>query len=311
MGRGTAFGKTIFIGDQFVLQGVPAIVPTLPYVTVAEVEWTDGRGWILEDNRLEIPGYKEKKSKQQVDSINLILKVMKIDTEKTPIKITYGGDHLAGSGVGASAASCVSLARALNEEFSLGLSDEQINHIGWEGEFAYHGVPSGVDNTASTYGGIMMFLIQNDRPEFSPVALRRPVEGVLAASGVTADTSALRGLVDKLKQEDEALFQRRLDVIAGQVHEFREALEGDDLDRAGAILSANHDLLIEMGLSHEKLVHLCDLARQNGALGAKLTGGGMGGYAFALTPGQELQERVATAIEAEGFQVIRATYGGS
>jgi len=62
---------------------------------------------------------------------------MKIDVKKTPIKITYGGDLLAGSGVGASAASCVSLARALNEEFNLGLSIDEINHIGWEGEIAF------------------------------------------------------------------------------------------------------------------------------------------------------------------------------
>ena len=50
--------------------------------------------------------------------------VMKIDTKKTPLKITYGGSLLAGSGVGASAASCVSLARALDDEFDLGLSME-------------------------------------------------------------------------------------------------------------------------------------------------------------------------------------------
>jgi mevalonate kinase len=62
-------------------------------------------------------------------------------SKKTPIKITYGGTLLAGSGVGASAASCVSLARAINDEFNLGLSIEEINHVGWEGEFAYHGTP--------------------------------------------------------------------------------------------------------------------------------------------------------------------------
>jgi len=47
---------------------------------------------------------------------------MKIDVKKNPIKITLEGDLLAGSGVGASAASCVSLARALNDEFKLGFS---------------------------------------------------------------------------------------------------------------------------------------------------------------------------------------------
>ena len=88
MGRGTGFGKTILIGDQFVLYGVPAIVSALPYETVADVERVDGEGWILEDNRPEVPGYKERKKGQQIESINRILEVMEIDIKKNPIKIT-------------------------------------------------------------------------------------------------------------------------------------------------------------------------------------------------------------------------------
>jgi mevalonate kinase len=115
MGKGTAFGKSILIGDQFVLEEVPAIVSSIPFETECVVERRpEGSGWILEDNRTEVPGYKEKKKHQQVDSINHMLEVMKIDVKKNPIKITYGGSLLAGSGVGASAAHCVSLARAVN-----------------------------------------------------------------------------------------------------------------------------------------------------------------------------------------------------
>ena len=163
MGTGTAFGKTILIGDQFVLYEIPAIVAALPFVTEAAVQQIEGTGWVLEDNRIEVPGYKEKKKAQQIESIKRILEVMGIDVQKTPVKITYGGSLLAGSGVGASAASCVSLARALNEEFELGYSIEQINQVGWEGEFAYHGIPSGVDNTASTYGGLLLYRIKNEK----------------------------------------------------------------------------------------------------------------------------------------------------
>jgi len=99
MGKGFAFGKTIFIGDQFVQRGVPAIVSALPFETVADVERVDGDGWILEDNRIEVPGYKERKKEQQVDSINRILDVMGDDVKNTTIKITYGGTLLAGSGL--------------------------------------------------------------------------------------------------------------------------------------------------------------------------------------------------------------------
>ena len=311
MSRGTGFGKTILIGDQFVLYGVPAIVSALPYETVAEVERIDGEGWILEDNRPEVPGYKDGKREQQVESINRILDVMKIDTKKNPIKITYGGTLLAGSGVGASAASCVSLARALNKEFSLGLSLDEINHVGWEGEFAYHGLPSGVDNTASTYGGIMLFQVKNDQKRFDKIRLKKPIRVVLGNSGVTADTSALRGITEKQKESDPELFWRRLKTITEQVHEVKRGIETGDFEKVGTTLTKNHDILIEMGLSHEKLISLCNLALKEGALGAKLTGGGMGGYMLALTPGKELQETVASALEKEGSAVIRAVIGGN
>jgi len=98
-------------------------------------------------------------------------------------------------------------------------------------------------------------------------------------------------------------------VITEQSNALKEALEAGDFEQVGAIMTANHETLIAMGLSHEKLVDLCDLALQNGAFGAKLTGGGRGGYMFALTPGKELQEEVASAIEKEGYQVIRSVYG--
>jgi mevalonate kinase len=310
MARGTGFGKTILIGDQFVLRGVPAIVSALPYVTEATVELSDGEGWSLKDNRREVPGYKEKKREQQVDSINHILRVMGIDVEKTPIKITYGGSLLAGSGVGASAASCVSLARALNATFNLGLSIEEINHIGWQGEFAYHGIPSGIDNTASTYGGLLVYRVDGEEKSFEHIEIERPFRIVLANSGVTADTSTLNDFVLGLKADDPGLFAERCRIITEQSLSMREALEDSDLETVGGLLTANHDILIEMGLSHATLVELCNRALSMGALGAKLTGGGRGGYMLALTPQVEVQERVASTFEDNGYAVIRAEIGG-
>jgi mevalonate kinase len=309
MGRGTGFGKTILIGDQFVRRGVPAIVSSIPYETLATVERIDGEGWILEDNRVEVPGYKEQKKAKQVQSINRILEVMNIDVRKSPIKITFGGTLLAGSGVGASAASCVSLARALTEEFGLGLSIEEINQVAWEGEFAYHGTPSGVDNTASCYGGLMLYQLKGDQKVIEKVQLERPIEVVLGNSGVTADTAALDGLVEKQKERDPVLFAGRLETITEQALQLKRGLKSNDLAKVGTIMSENHRVLIEMGLSHAILVYLCNVALEKGALGAKLTGGGMGGYMVALTPGKDLQEGVATALEKEGYAVIRATIG--
>jgi len=309
MAKGSGYGKTILIGDQFVLHGVPAIVAALPFETVATVEKINGEGWVLEDNRNEVPGYKDKKKEQQVDSINRILEVMKIDVKKNPIKINYGGTLLAGSGVGASAASCVSLARALNAEFEIDFSIEEINQVGWEGEFAYHGTPSGIDNTASSYGGILLYQVQNEKKSFERIQVKTPINVVLANSGVTSDTSTLGAFTAQLKKKDPDLFKKRLKAIKDQAFEIKEGLEAGNMEKVGSIMTENHKILIDMGLSHETLVYLCNLALEKGALGAKVTGGGRGGYMVALTPDKALQEVVASAMEKEGYKVIRATIG--
>jgi len=310
MAEGRGFGKTILIGDQFVLDGVPAIVSSIPYETVTTVERIDGGGWVLEDDRLEVPGYKEKKREQQSESIARILEVMGIDATATPIKITVGGTLLAGSGVGASAAICVSLARAVNAEFDLGYSVEEINRVAWQGEFPYHGVASGVDNTASTYGGLLLFWLEDGEQHFERIKSPKPFEIVLANSGVTVDTAALDTFIEQQKTGEPERFAERLDTIKAQVVDMKGALETGDLTAVGRIMSENHGLLAAMGMSHETLDDMCRKALARGALGAKVTGGGRGGYMVSLTPGAELQDAIASAFEEEGRKVIRTTIGG-
>jgi mevalonate kinase len=205
----------------------------------------------------------------------------------------------------------VSLARALNATFELGLSIDEINHVGWEGEFAYHGIPSGIDNTASTYGGLLCYRVENDQKSFERIEVERPFRIVLANSGVTADTSTLNDYVLGLKADDPDLFDERCRMITRQSLAMRQALERYDLETVGGLLTDNHEILIEMGLSHDKLVELCDRALEMGAHGAKLTGGGRGGYMVSLVPDEETQERIASTFEEDGYAVIRAQIGGS
>jgi mevalonate kinase len=311
MSKGTGFGKTILIGDQFVLEEVPAIVSAISYETETTVERLEtGEGWILEDNRIEVPGYKKKKEGQQAQSIDRILDVMKIDVKKNPIKITVGGNLLAGSGVGASAAICVSLARALNEEFKLGYSIEEINRVAWQGEFPYHGIASGVDNTASTYGGLLLFYLKNKEQHFERIKTPKPFEIVLANSGITANTALLDEFSERQKKENPALFASRMQTITDQGREMKKALEAGDLKTVGQIMTNNHQLLAEMEYSHEILDKMCRESLEWGAWGAKVTGGGRGGYMISLTPGKELQDKIASAFKDGGYKVIKATIGG-
>ena len=141
--------------------------------------------------------------------------------------------------------------------------------------------------------------------------MKKPFRIVLANSGVTADTAKLDDYINLLKEKDPKLFAARKAEITSQAEEMKAALEAYDLEKVGAIMTANHSILIEMELSHEILVDLCQKAIKMGALGAKVTGGGRGGYMVALTPGKDLQQALAAAYKKEGYQVIQAQIGGS
>ncbi len=302
---GRAFGKVILIGDQFVIQGVPAVLAALPFETICTVTYDPEGipGWSMADHRVEVPGYKEAKIADQQEAMDTMTKEMGLAQYSLSIELT--GDLLAGSGVGASAANCVSYARACSELFDLGYDDPTVNYFAWRGEFGYHGLPSGLDNTVSTFGGTILYELHDQKKSFATLNLKRPIEVVMGNSGITADTSKLKGFLEAQRDLDPRLFTDRLEMVRAQVYALKEALESDDLKKVGTIMNENHHLLIEMGLSHPRLIELCDQACSLGAYGAKVTGGGRGGYMVALTPGKALQDKVASAFEEQGISTIR------
>jgi mevalonate kinase len=308
--KGSAFGKTILMGDQFVLNGVPAIVSALPYKTDTIVKRNPGgKGFVIIDNRIEVPGYKKKKEEACLKSYKQMIKDMKINIKENPIKITVGGDLLAGSGVGASAAVCVSFVRACNGEFGLKMDKIEENYIGWKGEYAYHGIPSGVDNTASSFGGLMMYIIRDGKKMYERIVPVKPLYVVLANCGITYNTILLEEHVENLIKNNAGLFYAKTNRIEGQVYDMRKAIEKGNLEEAGNIMTENQKILKEMDLSHEKLDQLCKKAINMGAYGAKLTGGGRGGYMVALVKDPAMQQKMASAFESDDIPVITAQLG--
>jgi mevalonate kinase len=169
-----------------------------------------------------------------------------------------------------------------------------------------------VDNTASTYGGLLRFWLENGKQNFERIKTPQPFEIVLCNSGITANTAALDEFIEAQKKNNATLFRSRLDTIIAQGAEMKKALEAGDHANVGRLMTENYKLLVEMDMSHEILDHLCKVALENGALGAKVTGGGRGGYMLSLTPGKDLQDKVAAAFEKAGYTlIIKATIGGS
>ena len=309
MGMGFGFGKVILFNEHFVVYGIPAIASAIGAKTTALVEKRVGSGAEIIDERPETEGYKAEKLAQQKESLDRMLKFMNIDIEHNAFRITLGGDLIAASGVGASAASCAAIARAFSSELGLNYSDEKVNEIAYEGEKGYHGTPSGIDNTAATFGGLIWYKRDGASQLMERMRLQKPVEIVMGNTGIVADTRIVVGGVKERRDKEPEKYASIFRNAERLVQDARKQLEGFNLERLGNCMNANHALLQEIGVSCPELDSLVDFARDNGAMGAKMTGTGKGGYMVALTPGKELQKQVADAIERKGFQVIRTTIG--
>jgi len=310
MGRGTGFGKVILFGEHFVVHGVPGIVSAIDLTAHAKVKKT-GKEITIKDERKGAKGYTEKKRTQQKESIERMLKTMGIDLEKTFLQIWLGGDLPSFSGIGASAASSVAIARAIAEELEMNLPDERINQVAYEAEKAYAGTPSGIDNTAATYGGLIWFRrnLSGCPNTIERLSIREPVEIVIGNTGVVADTKKMVTSVAERKKKNPEKYSPLFNQAERLAFAARKALEDFDLRKVGRLMNENHGLLQEIEVSCKELDYLINLAREHGAFGAKLTGGGGGGCMVALTPRKELQEAVATAMEKEGFKVLKAKIG--
>ena len=284
MGKGSGFGKVILFNEHFTVYNIPSIVSAINRVTTATAEPFEGTGWIIDDQRKATPGYKEEKLEQQKDSTERILKVAGIDTTRNPIKIILEGDLVAASGIGASAASCTAIARALSDEFNLGLSDDRINELAYEGEKGYHGTPSGIDNTAATYGGLIWF-VRGTPNVIERMKLERPIEIVVGNTGLVADTKAAVAGVRERKEKYPEKYGKIFKEAEDLAHEARKALESYDLKSVGRLMDENHKLLQEIEVSCKELDFLVSLAREQGALGAKMTGGGFRGEHGRPHPG--------------------------
>ena len=307
MGRGIGYGKTILFGEMFAIFGVPVIASALSMTAEAEVVQTASGGWEIKDERREAKGYKEEKKGMQIESLERIFKHLRFRPEH--LRILLGGDLPAMSGIGATGASSVAIVRALSEEFHHRLTDDEINAAAYQAEIAYHGpTTSGVDNMVSTYGGIIC-LTRGEPNVVRKMRLKEPVEVVIGDTGIIANTKSLLAALGERKKSSPDRYRRLLSGAQQIAEEATVSIEAGDLEEIGRLMDRNQSLLREAEVSCPELDLLIDLCRGAGALGAKLTGSGGGGCMLALTPGKDLQEKVASAIESQGFQAFRSRLG--
>jgi len=305
-GKGIGFGKTILFGEHFVVYNLPSIASAISNYTIAEVK-KGTQGLELIDDRPAIEGYKTKKQGEIKRSLDLIMKYLNIDLEKTPLKITLSGQLKCASGIGASAALASSIARGLNEHFFIGLNDDEINEVAYEGEKGSAGNPSGIDNTCSTYGGFLTFEKGEigEKNKIERIKVKEPIPIVLASTGITQETKEIVEDIKKLKDKNPEKYEKMFIEYKEIFKQGLDSLKNGDIKKLGELMNKNMDLLREMTLSCEEIEKIISIAKENGALGVKLTGTGRGGLVICLVPNEEIQKKVANAIEDAGFETTK------
>jgi mevalonate kinase len=303
------YGKVILFGEQFVVYGIPAIASALDLKVEAKI--ADASGGIYADDLLS--GRKVTYKKDSAPILDLM------PTFLSQFNLT-GEEHFylklkstvpRCGGLGSSAALVVAAARAFDEYLKTNLGDERINQIAYEAEKYFHKTPSGVDNTVAAYGGLLWFQrnLAGGPNLMENLALSQPVEIVLGNSGVSRDTGDIVAGVRERREKDPAKYAATFSKAESLVHEAKAALLEGNLNEVGLLMNDNHRLLQEIEVSSPELDLLCKTALENGALGAKLTGAGGGGFMVALTPGKKLQNKVAGAIEKTGYEAIGTKIG--
>jgi mevalonate kinase len=195
------------------------------------------------------------------------------------------------SGLGSSAAVTVATLSAINDEFSLHKTREDIADMAFEIEKKVQkGRASPTDTTVSIYGGIVL-ITGGSRRRLPPQNMHL----VIGDSLVSHSTAKMVELVGELKKKHPGIVDPILDAIQGvsmsAIHHLNNPKE------LGRYMDMNHALLEALGVGHPQLSKIVLVARAQGAFGAKITGAGGGGCMVALCP-KHLKMRIASAIEA-------------
>ncbi len=299
-------GKVILLGEHAVVYGSHAIAAPIPLAIQARVEDAPVGihliipQWGVEERILPDHDYKY----SIYNSLNMILQSLELADQNMRILVF---PHVPRAmGLGGSAALAVAIIRALSEHFQLGLTEDEVNKLAYESEKIVHGTPSGIDNTMATYGKFILYR-KDTPPLFKEIHVPKPLPIVIGLSGVEGLTLKMVRQVRQAWEKNKPLYDRIFNQINDLTLQAVEAIQAYDLEKLGYLMNINQGLLNAIQVSSWELEELVEIARKNGALGAKLTGGGGGGAIIALCP--ENPGRIVEAMEKEGYKAIVAELG--
>lgn len=275
-------GKVILFGEHAVVYGRPAIaVPVTQVQATACVEPGDaGQGVVVVAPDLGRRILLSEAGEDEPLARIVRLTLAQIKAEPDPdLTITLTSTVPVSRGMGSGAAVSTAIVRALSRHFDYWLTSRAISDLVFQAEILYHGTPSGIDNTVISFGKPIYFVKDEGWEVFWVGA---PLLLAIADTGVVSST---REVVEEVRRRHQAAptrYSSVFDQIGEAVVAARAAIEAGQMESLGRLMDENHALLQRLGVSSPELDRLVAAARNGGALGAKMSGGGWGGNMIAL-----------------------------
>ncbi|QAA31805.1 mevalonate kinase [Clostridium manihotivorum] len=292
---GEAHSKLILVGEHAVVYGKPAIA--IPFPLKVKAVTTSYSGNIMLESSIYTGFIENVPMKMQGISACIREALNKLNQPCYGLRILIDSEVPSGRGLGSSAAVAIAIVRSLFSFFEEELSDEALFYIVQISERYAHGKPSGID-TASEISecpiwfekGKDIFTIESTKTLFI----------VVGDTGRVGDTHTAVGNVRKKYDMEPLKVQKSLDEIGKVVDSARSCIIDGELNSLGRLLYINHKELINLGVSDEGLDLLVETAMKAGALGAKLTGGGLGGCMIALASSLENARLISSELIKAG-----------
>ena len=304
--RGAGYGKIILLGEHSVVYGQPAIAAPIPLRILAEAQpQSGGIDFFIPRWGVELEIHKPTAADNSLHrSVQLITERLGVQDQGMRIEVS---PHVPRSvGLGSSAALAVAVIRSIVRCFDLPLSDDEICNIAYDCEKLAHGTPSGIDNTIATHGNMVTFS-KGTPPAIEPLTPGRSIPMVIGLSGVRTLTAKTVGFVREAWQRNPRRYERLFTQIGDLTREATEAVRSGDLSELGELMNLNHGLLNSLRIHNWQIEELVEIARDNGAFGAKVTGGG-GGAMIAIAEADDVHP-IASAMRRNGYQAFVTEIG--
>lgn len=233
--------------------------------------------------------------------------------EQPPLCVQTFSDAPPGSGLGSSSTMVVALLQAFVEHFSLPLGEYEVAHLAYDIERKDLKLAGGKqDQYAATFGGFnFMEFYEGDRVIVNPLRVKDWVWAELEASIVLYFTGVSRASADIIDQQSRNVGENRqasidaMHKLKREAVQMKECVLKGDLRGLATTLQAGWEAKKNTAttVSNPLIESVEQVAFENGARAAKVSGAGGGGFMmFLCSPDQKIG--LTRALLRQGGSVL-------